>query len=131
MSVGAMDMVNFGAKDTVPEKFRGRKLHVHNANVTLMRTTPDECRELGRRIGRKLSQAKGPTALFVPLKGVSMIAVEGQPFHDEAADEALLAGLHETLGPNVEVHELDAEINDPSFADAMANRLHELIEEAR
>src|SRR3954462_15397410 len=92
-----------------------------------MRTTPDECAELGRTIGRKLSAATGPTALFVPLKGVSMIAVEGQPFHDTAADGALLAGLHETLDERVEVHELGLDVNDPAFADAMADRLHELI----
>jgi len=131
VSLGALDMVNFGPRETVPPKFEDRTLYVHNPTVTLMRTTPDECRELGRLIGRKLSQAKGPTALYVPLKGVSMIAVEGQPFHDEEADAALLAGLHETLGAHVEVHELDAEINDPAFAEAMADRLHELIEEAR
>ena len=131
VSLGALDMVNFGPRETVPPKFEDRTLYVHNPTVTLMRTTSDECRELGRQIGRKLSEAKGPTALYVPLKGVSMIAVEGQPFHDAEADAALLAGLHETLGPHVEVHELDAEINDPAFADAMANRLHELIEEAQ
>src|SRR5204862_4578233 len=82
VSLGALDMVNFGPRETVPERFAGRNLYVHNPTITLMRTTPEECRELGRRIGRKLSGAKGPTALFVPLRGVSMIAVEGQPFHD-------------------------------------------------
>ena len=92
-----------------------------------MRTTPGECAELGRQIGRKLSAARGATVLFVPLKGVSMIAVEGQPFHDAAADGALVAGLHETLAPSVEVHELDTDINDPAFADAMADRIHELV----
>jgi uncharacterized protein (UPF0261 family) len=127
VSLGALDMVNFGPRETVPPRFEDRNLYVHNPTVTLMRTTPDECAELGRRIGRKLSAATGPTALFVPLKGVSMIAVEGQPFHDAAADEALLAGLRETLAPAVEVHELDTDVNDPEFADAMANRLHELI----
>jgi uncharacterized protein (UPF0261 family) len=127
VSLGALDMVNFGPRDTVPAQFAGRNLYVHNPTITLMRTTPDECAELGRQIGRKLSAAKGATVLFVPLRGVSMIAVEGQPFHDAAADEALLAGLHETLEPSVEVHELDTDINDPAFAVAMANRLHELI----
>ena len=127
VSLGALDMVNFGPRETVPPQFEGRNLYVHNPTVTLMRTTPEECRELGRRIGRKLSAARGPTALFVPLKGVSMIAVEGQPFYDREADEALLAGLHETLEPSVEVHEVDTDINDPVFADAMADRLHELM----
>jgi uncharacterized protein (UPF0261 family) len=130
VSLGALDMVNFGPRETVPPQFEGRTFYIHNPTVTLMRTTPEECRELGRRIGRKLSPATGPAALFVPLKGVSMIAVEGQPFHDAAADEELLAGLRETLAPSVEVHELELDINDPAFADAMANRLHQLIEEA-
>ena len=127
VSLGALDMVNFGPRDTVPAEFEGRNLYIHNPTITLMRTTPDECAELGRQIGRKLSAATGATVLFVPLRGVSMIAVEGQPFHDAAADEALLAGLHETLGSSVEVHELDTDINDPAFAVAMADRLHELI----
>jgi len=127
VSLGALDMVNFGPRESVPAKFEDRTLYVHNPTVTLMRTTPDECRELGRQIGRKLSAAQGPTVLFVPRKGISMIAVQGQPFHDPAADEALLGGLHETLQPRVEVHELDLDINDPSFAVAMADRLHELI----
>ena len=130
VSLGALDMVNFGPRETVPPQFEGRTFYIHNPTVTLMRTTPEECRELGRRIGRKLSLATGPAALFVPLEGVSMIAVEGQPFHDAAADKELLAGLRETLAPSVEVHELELDINDPAFADAMANRLHQLIEEA-
>jgi uncharacterized protein (UPF0261 family) len=127
VSLGALDMVNFGPRETVPPQFEGRNLYVHNPTVTLMRTTPDECAELGRTIGRKLSAAAGPTVLFVPLKGVSMIAVEGQPFHDADADAALIDGLHETLDDSVEVHELDTDINDPEFAVAMADRLHELI----
>jgi uncharacterized protein (UPF0261 family) len=127
VSLGALDMVNFGPRETVPPQFEGRNLYVHNPTITLMRTTPDECGELGRTIGRKLSAATGPTVLFVPLKGVSMIAVEGQPFYDKDADDALLAGLHETRGPSLEVHELDTDINDAAFAEAMADRLHELI----
>jgi uncharacterized protein (UPF0261 family) len=129
VSLGALDMVNFGPLDTVPERFRSRNLYEHNPTVRLMRTTPDECLELGRTIGRKLSAARGPVALFVPLRGVSMIAVEGGPFHDPAADEALRAGLRETLSDAVEVHELDLDINDPAFAEAMADRLHELVRE--
>jgi uncharacterized protein (UPF0261 family) len=131
VSLGALDMVNFGPRDTVPPQFEGRNFYIHNPTVTLMRTTPDECRELGRRIGRKLSAAKGATALYIPLRGVSMIAVDGQPFHDPEADGALLEGLRETLAPTVEVHEADADVNDAAFATAMADRLHELIQEAR
>ena len=130
VSLGALDMVNFGPRESVPERFEGRNLYVHNPTITLMRTTADECRELGRRIGRKLSGAKGPTALFVPLRGVSMIAVEGQPFHDPDADAALLEGLREKLGENVEVHEVDLDVNDEAFALAMADRLDEMIREA-
>ena len=129
VSLGALDMVNFGPKETVPERFADRNLYVHNPTITLMRTTAEECLELGRQIGRKLSAATGPTALFIPLKGVSMIAVEGQVFHDPEADEALLQGLHETLGPAVEVHQLELDINDPAFATAMADRLHAMIED--
>jgi uncharacterized protein (UPF0261 family) len=127
VSLGALDMVNFGPMESVPERFRDRNLYVHNPTVTLMRTTPEECRELGRRVGRKLSAARGPVALFVPLRGVSAIAVEGGPFHDPAADEELRAGLRETLADAVELHELDADINDAGFAEAMAERLDELI----
>jgi uncharacterized protein (UPF0261 family) len=128
VSLGALDMVNFGPRETVPPQFEGRNLYVHNPTVTLMRTTPEECGELGRTIGRKLSAATGPTSVFVPLGGVSMIAVEGQPFHDAAADEALVAGLHETLDSSVELQERDEDVNDPAFAHAMADRLHALIE---
>jgi uncharacterized protein (UPF0261 family) len=128
VSLGALDMVNFGPMETVPETFRARNLYVHNPTVTLMRTTPEECAELGRRIARKLNAATGPTALFVPLKGVSLIATEGQVFHDPAADEALFSALREGLDTSkVELRELDTDVNDPTFATAMADRLHELI----
>jgi uncharacterized protein (UPF0261 family) len=129
VSLGALDMVNFGPRESVPARFAERNLYVHNATVTLMRTTPDESVELGREIGRKLTAAAGPTALFVPLRGVSAIAVPGQVFHDADADAALLRGLDETLSATVERHDLDTDINDPAFAIAMADRLHELIEE--
>jgi uncharacterized protein (UPF0261 family) len=84
--------------------------------------------ELGQRIAGKLNGAEGPTVLFVPLKGVSAIDVDGQPFRDAEADEALFAALREGVDPDkVEVHEVDADVNDPAFATAMADRLHELI----
>jgi uncharacterized protein (UPF0261 family) len=123
VSVGALDMVNFGARETVPERFAGRLLHVHNPQVTLMRTTPEECAELGRRIAAKLSAAQGPVALFLPLRGVSMISTEGGPFHDPAADAALFDAIREHVAPSVELHEMDVDINDPAFAAAMADRL--------
>jgi uncharacterized protein (UPF0261 family) len=127
VSLGALDMVNFGPPDTVPERFRSRLFYEHNPTVTLMRTTPEESAELGRRIARKLNAATGPVTLFVPLRGVSMIAVEGQPFHDPQADAALIEALHEELDPAVEVRELDLDINDAAFARALAERLHELV----
>ena len=126
VSLGALDMVNFGPVETVPERFRERNLYVHNPTVTLMRTTPEECAELGRRIASKVNAARGPAAVFVPLRGISAIAVDGQPFRDAAADEALFSALREHLDPRVETHWLDLEINDPAFARAMADRLDEL-----
>ena len=128
VSVGALDMVNFGARDSVPPEFEQRNLYVHNPVVTLMRTTREENAELGRRIARKLSAARGPTALFVPLRGVSAIDVEGQPFHDADADAALFEELRK-VGDNVELHELDMDINDPEFARAMVPKLDQFMKE--
>lgn len=132
VSLGALDMVNFGPQATVPERFAQRTFHVHNPTVTLMRTTAEENAELGRRIARKLNTADAPTALFVPLGGVSAIDLPGQPFHDPEADAALFDALREELdSERVELHELDTDINDPRFAEAMADRLHELIDASR
>jgi uncharacterized protein (UPF0261 family) len=132
VSLGALDMVNFGPRETVPPQFAERNLYVHNPTVTLMRTTPEENAELGRRIARKLNAARSPSVLFIPLKGVSAIDVEGQPFHDPEADAALIAALREGIDrERVEVHEVEADVNDPAFATAMADRLHELVTEAR
>ena len=127
VSLGALDMVNFGPRETVPPQFEDRNLYVHNPTVTLMRTTAEECAQLGRTIGEKLAAATSPTAVFVPLGGVSMIDVPGQPFHDAEADAALVSSLEEALGGRVELHERDEDVNDPAFAVAMADRLHELI----
>jgi len=131
VSLGALDMVNFGPMESVPERYRDRNLYVHNPTITLMRTTPEECREIAAIVARKLNAATGPTVLYLPLRGVSMIATEGQVFHDPEADEALFSTLRELVDPaKVEVHEVDTDVNDPAFALAMANRLHELIEAA-
>jgi uncharacterized protein (UPF0261 family) len=127
VSLGALDMVNFGPQSTVPEQFRDRNLYVHNPSVTLMRTTPDECAELGRRIGQKLRAATGPLAVFIPRGGVSAIATRGGVFDDEMADKALFDNLLDQLGDNIEVIDSERDINDPEFAEAMANRLLELI----
>jgi uncharacterized protein (UPF0261 family) len=126
VSLGALDMVNFGPFETVPAEFRDRLLYKHNPTVTLMRTTPAECAALGRMIAEKLNEARGPLTVFVPLKGVSLIATEGQVFHDPAADEALFGALREHLDPEVDLRELDLDINDPEFAQAMADRLDAL-----
>lgn len=131
VSLGALDMVNFGPLDTVPEKFRGRNLYQHNATVTLMRTTPEECAELGRMIARKLNMAVGPTAVFIPLKGVSMIATKGKPFYDPEADAALIRELKANLRAGIPVKEMDMDINDPRFAQAMARALDRLISTAK
>jgi uncharacterized protein (UPF0261 family) len=127
VSLGALDMVNFGPMETVPEKFRARNLYKHNATVTLMRTTTEENAKLGEIIANKLNQATGPVALFIPLNGVSMIDVKGAPFYDAAADKALIDALKQHLHENVEVHELDMDINDPRFAQAMVDRLTEYM----
>jgi uncharacterized protein (UPF0261 family) len=123
VSLGALDMVNFGARDTVPPQFESRNLYVHNPSVTLMRTTAEECAELGRRIAAKLSAARGPVALFVPLRGVSMIDAPGQPFFDAEADAALFSALRSGVGSNVELIEMDCNVNDDAFADAMVEKL--------
>lgn len=129
VSLGALDMVNFGPRNTVPPQFEERNLYVHNPSVTLMRTTRDECAELGRRVADKLARATGPVSVFVPLKGVSMIDTEGQPFHDPEADAALFGALREGLsGTDVELVELEHNVNDEEFAIAMATRLHEYLE---
>ena len=130
VSLGALDMVNFGPMATVPEKFRGRRLYQHNPTVTLMRTTPEECAELGRIVARKLSGSRGPVAVFIPLRGVSMIATEGGVFYDPEADRALIDALKSGLRSDIEVHELDMDINDARFAEAMADRLHEMVRAA-
>jgi uncharacterized protein (UPF0261 family) len=130
VSLGALDMVNFGARETVPERFEDRNLYVHNPVVTLMRTTREECAELGRRIAAKLSAATGPTALFVPKRGVSMIDAEGEPFWDPDADAALFDALRSGLDDSVELHELDAHVNDAEFATAMVEKLDQYLREA-
>jgi uncharacterized protein (UPF0261 family) len=128
VSVGALDMVNFGPKDEVPERFRDRQLHVHNPQVTLMRTTVEENRELGRLLAEKVNDAAGPSAVMLPLGGVSMIDVEGEAFYDPEADAALFDAIRETLDDDVELIERDEPINDEAFAEAMAATLDELFE---
>ncbi len=128
VSLGALDMVNFGPRETVPERFAGRRLHVHNPTVTLMRTTAEECAELGATIARKLTAATGPGEVFVPRRGVSAIDVAGAPFADPDADVSLFEALTTGLaGSRVVVHDVDAAINDPGFGRSAADALHRMV----
>lgn len=128
VSVGALDMVNFGPRNTVPEKFERRKFYIHNANVTLMRTTPEENQQLGTEIAEKLSAASGRTAIFLPLRGVSAIDAQGQPFWDPEADQALFDAIRNGISGGLELIELDLHINDPPFAQAMVEKLMQYLE---
>jgi len=120
---GCLDMVNFGPKETVPEKFKNRNLYVHNENVTLMRTTKEECEKIALDICNKLNQSTSKVALMIPLKGVSAIAIKGQVFYDEKADEALFSTIRKNIKPNIELIELDYAINDEEFSNALALKL--------
>ena len=128
VSVGALDMVNFGPKESIPASFDGRRFLVHNPTVTLMRTTEEEMATLGTSIATKLAAATGPVAVFLPLQGVSGIDVAGGPFEDAEADRALFAAIHKGLdGTGVPVTDLDCQINDNGFGLAAADALHALI----
>jgi uncharacterized protein (UPF0261 family) len=131
-SVGALDMVNFWAMDTVPERFRQRKLYVHNPQVTLMRTLPEENAALGAWIAAKLNRMEGPVRFLLPLGGVSLIDAPGQPFFDPAADEALFATLRRDFrpGPNRRLIERPEAINDPAFAAALVAQFREVAASA-
>lgn len=121
VSVGACDMVNFGARDTVSEKYRDRQFHVHNAQVTLMRTTPDENRAIGQFIGGKFCSAKAPFAVLIPEAGVSALDAPNEAFFDPAADRVLFETLAKSLAdsPLCSLRRLPLHINDPAFADAL------------
>jgi uncharacterized protein (UPF0261 family) len=123
VALGALDMVAFSPPGNLPEHFRDRTLYQHNPHVTLMRTSFDECEQAGRVIAEKLNAATGPVAVFVPLRGMSQYSVAGGVFHDPEADTALLTSLKEYLDGGIDVIEMDAEVNAPEFADAMAERL--------
>jgi uncharacterized protein (UPF0261 family) len=127
---GALDMVNFGPPDTVPDRFSDRLFFEHNPTVTLMRTTEKEMTELGARIGRKAAAARGPAEVFWPDRGISALDAAGQPFRDPAADEACRASLERELSSaRRKLRRVDAHINDPVFATEMADRLHQMITE--
>lgn len=127
VSVGALDMVSFGPIHTVPEKFRDRRLYRHNPTVTIMRTTVEECAQLGRIIADKLNRAKGPAAVFLPVSGISAISAAGGVFYDPEADQALFDALRQGLEPRIDLVEMEAAINDPVFGRAMAERLYTFL----
>ena len=118
-------MVNFGERSSVPGRFADRTFYIHNPQVTLMRTTPAECADLGRIIAEKVNTCTAPAAIMIPRRAISVISAAGQPFHDPAADEALFSGIRAHSEKPVE--EFDLEINDPAFARACAEKLLELM----
>ena len=120
---GCLDMVNFGAPETVPAQFAGRLFYHHNPQVTLMRTTPAECAELGRILAEKVNTYRGPVTVLLPLRAISIISAPGQPFHSPEADAALFSAIKKHLAPHIPLTELDCTINDPAFAQACAQTL--------
>jgi uncharacterized protein (UPF0261 family) len=122
---GCLDMVNFGEMASIPEKFKGRNFYIHNPQITLMRTTADECRQLGAIVAKKANAYQAGTAIMIPRKAISVISAVGQPFHDAAADVALFMALKSNA--TVPVQEFDLAINDKEFAQACAYKLIELI----
>jgi uncharacterized protein (UPF0261 family) len=120
---GCVDMVNFWALNTVPEKYSGRRFYEWNANVTLMRTTPEENREIGRILARKANRSEGPVAIYLPLKGLSLLDSPGGEFWWPEADKALFETIKEHTREEIIVHELDNNINDPAFAEAVTGKL--------
>ncbi|MBI3850783.1 MAG: Tm-1-like ATP-binding domain-containing protein [Verrucomicrobia bacterium] len=120
---GCLDMVNFGPPETVPPKFKGRIFYQHNPQVTLMRTTPEECAQLGKIIAGKLNASQGPVTVLIPTKAISVISAPGQKFHDPVADQALFDALKTNLRRDIEVIETECAINDAVFAETCANTL--------
>ncbi|MGJ8644797.1 MAG: Tm-1-like ATP-binding domain-containing protein [Luteolibacter sp.] len=120
---GCLDMANFGARETVPEKFNGRNFYIHNPQVTLMRTNAEECTALGKIIAEKVNSYTAPVTVLIPTKAISIISAEGQPFHDPEADQALFDSLKSNLNSSIPVIEMDVAINDPAFSKACAETL--------
>jgi uncharacterized protein (UPF0261 family) len=127
VSVGALDMVNFGARATVPDRYADRLLHAHNPAVTLMRTNAAECAELGALLAEKLNRATGPVEVHVPTRGFSQMSVAGAPFHDPDADAALIGALRSSLDRSIPLHLHDVAINEARFALELVNALQRTI----
>lgn len=124
---GALDMVNFGAFNTIPAQFEGRRFHRHHPHATLMRTSPEENARLGRWIAKKLNQAQGPSVFLWPKRGVSRLSVEGQPFYNPLADRAFFEALSAHLSPKVPIRSVDTDINDHRFAETAVDTLLEMM----
>ncbi len=120
---GCLDMVNFGEPSSIDKKFAGRKFYPHNPQVTLLRTTPEECKQLGRMVAEKVNQYSAPTTVLFPTRAISVISASGGAFHDPSADQALLDSLKQQLRPEIPLEVLDVEINDEAFADACVKAL--------
>jgi uncharacterized protein (UPF0261 family) len=129
---GCLDMVNFGARQTVPEKYAGRTFYIHNPQVTLMRTTPEECGTLGRLVATKVNASRGPVTVLIPRRGISVVSAAGGAFHDPEADAALFDAIERSLRPDIPCVAMDCEINDPAFAracvDALLANIHQVSE---
>jgi uncharacterized protein (UPF0261 family) len=129
VSLGGLDLIALGPPDSMHERFRSRWIYHHDEHMAAARTTAEESALLAKVIARKLNAAKGPVALFVPLRGFSPLSVPGGDFFDATADAALVEGLRELIDPvSVELHEVECDINDAALAVAMAERLYELME---
>jgi len=128
-SCGALDMVNFGAIETVPAQYRDRKLYIHNPHVTLMRTTAEECARIGVWIGERLNRCEGPVRFLLPEGGVSAIDAPGQPFHDPAADAALFQALEATVRQTDQRRLIrrPENVNDPGFAEALVAQFRDIM----
>ncbi len=124
---GCLDMVNFGEPDTVPVKFKGRTFYHHNPQVTLMRTSPEECRALGRILAEKANAHASKVAVILPLRGISIISAAGQPFHDPTADAALFDAIREHLRPSIPLLELSCTVNDAEFSGACVRQLRSMM----
>jgi uncharacterized protein (UPF0261 family) len=124
---GCLDMVNFWARSTVPEKFAERQFYEWNPNVTLMRTAPEENAQLGRILAEKANGSSAPVAFFLPLQGVSVLDSPGGEFWQPAANEALFSAIKENVRNDIPVYALDNNINDAAFAEAVVQKLLEFL----
>ena len=123
---GCLDMANYGERETLPPEFEGRTIYINNPQVTLLRTNADECAQLGKILADKANANEAPVAVMLPLKGISVICQEGQPFYDAEADKALFDSIKENC--KKDITEMDTDINSKDFAEACAHKLLELIE---